>query len=68
MAELTDGKLAVIENKGEPYATNDDSKAKVAIGEVWEKAMGGEGLFLMVEKEVEGKQPCDQLLAKFGSG
>ena len=67
VAELADGKLAVIEYKGEPYATNDDSKAKVAIGKVWEKATGGEGFFLMVEKEVDGKQPRDQLLAKFGS-
>lgn len=65
IAKLADGRLAAIEYKGEPYATNDDSKAKVAIGKVWEEASGGKSVFLMVEKEVDGKQPRDQLLSKF---
>ncbi|MEP0191933.1 MAG: DEAD/DEAH box helicase family protein [Erythrobacter sp.] len=67
VAELSDGRFAVIEYKGEPYATNDDSKAKVAIGELWERTSQGRGLFLMVEKEVDGLQPRDQLLKKFGA-
>lgn len=65
IAKLADGRLAVIEYKGKGYATNDDSKAKVAIGQVWERAMAPKGLFLMLEKEVEGRQPRDQLIRKF---
>ena len=37
---LNDGRILVIEYKGEPYKTNDDSKEKKNLGELWaEKAM-----------------------------
>jgi type III restriction enzyme len=63
IAELTDGRLLVVEYKGEPYVTNDDTKEKVAVARKWEEAMGGEGLFLLAEKVVEGMSPREQIMA-----
>ena len=61
VAELHDGRLLVVEYKGEPYATNDDSAEKRAIGEAWARASGGHGLFLMVEKLLDGLDVAAQL-------
>ena len=61
VAELHDGRLLVVEYKGEPYATNDDSAEKRAIGEAWAHASGGHGLFLMVEKLLDGLDVAAQL-------
>lgn len=47
VAELTDGRLLVVEHKGEVYATNDDSKEKRTIGALWEERSGARALFLM---------------------
>lgn len=46
VAELNDGRILVVEYKGEPYKTNDDSREKRQVGEQWEKASGGKCLFL----------------------
>lgn len=62
VARLKDGRIFIVEYKGAGYATNDDSRAKRAIGEVWEKAGGG--LFLMVEKMKHGLDMRQQLEAK----
>ncbi|MDO9530769.1 MAG: hypothetical protein Q7O12_01385 [Deltaproteobacteria bacterium] len=51
VAELQDGRIGVIEYKGKVYATNDDSKEKRNIGELWAEKSGGRGLFLMAEKQ-----------------
>jgi type III restriction enzyme len=48
VAQLNDGRLLVVEYKGEPYATNDDSKEKKLIGEVWAKKSGN--LFLLIQQ------------------
>lgn len=48
IVELTDGRMFVIEYKGEAYATNDDSKDKNLIGELWANQSDGKALFLMV--------------------
>jgi type III restriction enzyme len=63
IAELTDGRVLVVEYKGEPYVTNSDTKEKVAVAQKWEEAMGGKGLFLLAEKVVEGMSPREQILA-----
>jgi type III restriction enzyme len=39
-----------VEYKGAGYVTNDDSKEKKLLGELWEKKNGGKGLFLMAVK------------------
>lgn len=65
VAELTDGRILVVEYKGEPYKTNDDSKEKRMVGELWERLSGGKGLFLMaVEKDDLGRGVVEQLRAK----
>ncbi len=48
VCELTDGRYLVVEYKGEVYRTNDDSKEKHSLGELWEKRSHGACLFLMV--------------------
>lgn len=40
-----------------------DTDEKRAIGALWEKASGGKGLFLMAEKQVDGKDVRAQMLA-----
>ncbi len=48
VCELKDGRYLVVEYKGEVYRTNDDSKEKNSMGELWEKRSNGTCLFLMV--------------------
>lgn len=65
VAELADGRTLVVEYKGEPYKTNDDSKEKRLVGELWEKLSQGKGLFLMaVEKDDQGRGVLEQLRGK----
>lgn len=60
VAELTDGRLLVVEYKGEVYKTNDDSAEKRMIGEYWAQASGN--LFLMaVDKDAAGRGVREQL-------
>lgn len=47
VAELTDGRLLVVEYKGEQIRTTDDTKEKALVGKVWEKQSCGRCLFLM---------------------
>ena len=39
-----------MEYKGEALATNEDSKEKALIGELWERHSHGRGLFLMARR------------------
>jgi type III restriction enzyme len=65
VAMLEDGRLLVVEYKGAAYATNDDSKEKRQLGELWEAKSNGKGLFLMAEKEDElVRGVFDQIRAK----
>ncbi|MDT7516052.1 DEAD/DEAH box helicase [Rhodoferax mekongensis] len=67
VAELTDGRVLVIEYKGEPYKTNDDSREKRQVGEQWEKASGGRCLFLFaVETDDLGRSVAQQIAQKVG--
>jgi type III restriction enzyme len=66
VGELTDGRLFVVEYKGEPCATNDDSNEKRTVGVLWEKNTAGKGIFLMAEKVVGGKDVRAQLVEHFG--
>jgi type III restriction enzyme len=60
VAELHDGRLFVVEYKGEAYATNDDSREKRAVGQAWARASGGQGVFLMAEKLLNGQDVVSQ--------
>ncbi len=47
IAQLTDGRILVVEYKGSHLATGDDSKEKRDIGAVWESRSNGRCLFIM---------------------
>ena len=68
VAELIDGRLLVVEYKGEVYATNDDSREKRAVGQAWARASEGRGLFVMVERRVEGMDVGAQLRRAVSGG
>jgi type III restriction enzyme len=62
IAELVDGRLLVIEYKGKVYATNDDSREKRAVGELWARKSSGQCLFLMAEKKnAQGMRAFQQI-------
>ncbi len=67
VAELDDGRLFVIEYKGEAYKTNDDSRIKNAVGEQWAKESHGRCLFLMaVDSDEKGRNVYQQIDAAIG--
>ncbi len=47
VVKLKDGRTLVLEYKGEHLWSNDDSKEKRAVGELWAERSGGECLFVM---------------------
>jgi type III restriction enzyme len=47
VAELTDGRILVVESKGEHLWSNDDSKEKRAVGELWAERSRGRCIFVM---------------------
>ena len=64
VAMLQDGRIFVVEYKGEPYATNDDSREKTNVGELWASKSNGQGLFLMAQfKDAAGLSLSDQIAA-----
>jgi type III restriction enzyme len=66
VAELEDGKILVVEYKGDHLRTNQDTKDKIAIGSLWEKVSDGKGMFLLALKEADGLNMRDQLADKLG--
>jgi type III restriction enzyme len=50
IALLNDGRYLVVEFKGEPYISNDDSKEKILIGEQWAERSDGKCRFVMVDR------------------
>jgi type III restriction enzyme len=47
VATLADGRILVVEYKGEHLWSNDDSKEKQAVGELWAERSNGRCLFVM---------------------
>lgn len=66
VAELLDGRLLVVEYKGEGYKTNDDSRDKRLVGEYWAKVSGNLFLFA-VERDQAGNDARAQLRALIGT-
>lgn len=64
VAELLDGRILVVEHKGEVYATNDDSKEKCNVGDLWAEKSKGKALFLMTVVEKGKKTLFEQIAAK----
>ena len=53
---LEDGRMLVVEYKGDAYVTNDDSAEKRAIGKKWAEMSGGNCIFIMaVEQDEKGR-------------
>ena len=67
ICELTDGRMLVVEYKGDAYVTNDDSAEKRAIGNKWAEMSEGKCLFLMaVEQDSKGRDVRQQILETIG--
>ncbi|MDA8248061.1 MAG: hypothetical protein M0Z28_02690 [Rhodospirillales bacterium] len=66
VAELMDGRTFAVEHKGKDRATNDDSKEKRNVGDLWEEKSGGKALFLMTVKDKGNPSLFDQIAAKIG--
>lgn len=65
VCELTDGRLLVVEYKGAPYKTNDDSREKMQVGHQWETSSSKRCLFLMAVAEDElGRNVVQQIANK----
>lgn len=62
VVELNNGAIALIEYKGEPYKTNDDSREKNDVGQQWAKNSNGMRLYLMAEAiDSQGRNVKQQL-------
>ncbi len=48
VAKLKNGKILVVEYKGEHLATADDAKEKQNVGELWEEKSDEKGIFMMI--------------------
>ncbi|MGB9152111.1 MAG: restriction endonuclease subunit R, partial [Alphaproteobacteria bacterium] len=68
VALLEDGRVLVIEYKGDDYRTSDDSKEKCNVGELWEeRSSDKKALFLMaVKADEKGRNVYKQIEAKIG--
>ena len=64
VARLDDGRLLVVKYKGPLLADEPETREKRAIGALWERESAREGLFLMAEKTVNGKDVRRQLMKK----
>lgn len=63
ICELNDGRMLVVEYKGEAYVSNDDSAEKRNVGELWAEASEGKCLFIMaVEQDGQGRDVWEQIL------
>ncbi len=47
VAKLTDGRILVVEYKGADRWSNDDSREKRRLGELWAERSGGKCIFVM---------------------
>jgi type III restriction enzyme len=64
VAKLKDGRILVVEYKGEYLRNTNDVKEKQLIGELWEKESNGKGLFLMAWKSDNGQNVAEQIKNK----
>lgn len=67
VAKLRDGRLLVVEYKGDDRFSNDEEKEKRMVGALWARTSAGKGLYLMAQKRDEsGRDVRGQLLAAIG--
>jgi type III restriction enzyme len=64
VCELIEGRILVVEYKGKPLVTNDESKEKHQVGLQWAKSSGGQCVFIMAEKQdAQGRDVKTQISA-----
>ena len=62
VAELTDGRILVVEYKGADRESNDDSREKRYVGRVWEAHSHGRGVFLFgLLEDDQGRNIAQQI-------
>ncbi len=66
VAQLEDGRLLVVEYKGAHIADGPDTAEKRTIGELWQRKSNGRGIFIVVEKSVNGRNMRQQLINGIG--
>ena len=64
VALLNDDRLLVVEYKGAHIAEGPDTAEKRTIGALWERVSGGQGLFVVAERIIDGKDVRQQLLER----
>ena len=64
VARLANGRLMVIEYKGEDRATNDDTRDKDRVGRLWAAATGN--VYATVFKTLHGQGPAGQMMGAIG--
>ena len=64
VAKLKDGRILVVEYKGDHLATNEETKNKDLIGSLWEKSSNGKCLFLIGVKKNEIGTVAEQIKNK----
>ena len=65
VVKLTDGTYAAVEYKGGQLKTNDDSRAKKVVGELWQKSDCGK--FLMATLHDDGGRNLETQIKEFFS-
>jgi type III restriction enzyme len=63
---LNDDRILAVEYKGADRVSNDDTKEKANIGEVWVKLSKGKALFLFATIKKGGKTLEEQIKEKLG--
>lgn len=66
VAMLNDGRILVVEYKGQHIVDNADTREKNNIGKLWESKSNGKGLFSIVQKTKDGLNVDEQLNAIIG--
>ncbi|ENM3796165.1 restriction endonuclease subunit R [Vibrio tarriae] len=62
ICELNDGRMLVVEYKGDALATSNDTAEKSAVGDLWANLSNGKCLFLMaVKKDKKGRNVAQQI-------
>jgi len=59
VGKLKDGRILVVEYKGEHLVK--DASEKRAVGELWQSASNGNGVYVFARKDVDGKTVRDQI-------
>lgn len=68
VAELKDGRVLVVEYKGAPLLSAPETKEKRLVGELWERASKGKGLYLMAVKlDDSGRDVREQVADKISA-